>query len=156
MHARVGGLLFLICLFTVLAAPLVQAKPSIDFTFHKDNGYGVGDNIGGLWTVTATVSSDVQYVEFFLDGTLVQNDTSAPFSWQFDTSNYSSGPHAIKAVAYDLAGDTAFLQVQRNFEQTSNQTVTIVIVAVAVAIVVAAFGFAVYRVRSRKTDTRTS
>ncbi len=150
MQKRVCGLLFLICVFAVFTVPLVQAKPSIDFTFNKDNGYGVGDSIGGLWTVEATVSSDVQYVEFFLDGQLVENDTSAPFSWQFDTSNYSPGSHAIKAVAYDSAGDTAFLQVERNFEQTPTQTVTTLVIAVAVAIVVAAVGFAVYRVRGKK------
>ncbi len=144
-------MLFLICMFAVMIVTLVPAKPSIDFTFRKDNGYGVGNSIGGLWTVEATVSSDVQYVEFFLDGQLVQNDTSAPFSWQFDTSNYSPGSHAIKAVAYDSADDTAFLQVERNFEQTPTQTVTTLIIIVAVAIVVAAVGFAVYRVRATKT-----
>ncbi len=156
MRTKYWELLLLVCVFAVLAVPLAQAKPSIDFTFRKDNGYGIGNSIGGLWTVQANVSADVQYVEFFLDGQLVQNDTSTPFSWQFDTSNYSPGSHAIKAVAYDSAGETAFLQIERNFEETSTQTVTIVIIAVAVAIVVAAVGFAVYRIRATKTDTRIS
>lgn len=52
----------------------------------------------------AKVSSDVQYVEFYLDGQLQQKDIDAPFSWQFDTANYPAGSHAIKAVAYDSSG----------------------------------------------------
>ncbi len=134
----------------MLIYPLVEAKPSIDLDFEKNNGYGAGNDIGGLWTVSAHVSSEVRYVEFYLDGQLQQNDTSAPYSWQFDTSNYSPGSHAIKAIAYDSLGDTAFLQVERNFQETSTGTVTIIIVVIAIAIVVAAMGFALYRVRTKK------
>ncbi len=150
MRPKILALLVLICTATALVVGLAEAKPSIDLSFRKDNGYGVGKNIGGLWTVSATVSSDVQRVEFYLDGQLQQNDTSAPFSWQFDTVNYSSGSHAIKAVAYDSLGDTAFLQVERNFEETSTQTIIVIIVVIVIAIVAAAIGLAVYRAKSRK------
>ncbi len=141
---------FLICVTTVLFCSLAIAKPSIDLGFEKDNGYGVGNDIGGLWAVSAHVSSDVKYVEFYLDGQLQQNDSSAPFSWQFDTSNYSAGSHAIKAVAYDSLGDTAFLQVERNFQETSTGTVTGIIVAVVIIIIVAVIGFALYSTRVKK------
>ena len=129
---------------------MAEAKPSIDLGFEKNNGYGIGNDIGGLWTVSAHVSSEVAYVEFYLDSQLQQNDTSAPFSWQFDTSNYSAGSHAIKAVAYDSSGDTAFLQVERNFQETSTETVTGIIIAIVIAIIVAAIGFALYRTRAGK------
>ncbi len=134
----------------MLLCSFAEAKPSIDLAFEKNNGYGVGNDIGGLWTVNAHVSSDVGYVEFYLDGQLQQNDTSAPFSWQFDTSSYSPGSHALKAIAYDSFGDTAFLQVERDFQETSTGTIMIVIVGVVIAIVVAAVGFALFRVRARK------
>ncbi len=150
MQPKFLVLLLSVCLAVVSTASLVVAKPSIDLSFEKNNGYGVGNSIGGVWTVEATVSADVQRVEFYLDGQLQSNDTSAPFSWQFDTSDYSPGSHAIKAVAYDSLGETAFLQVERNFEETSTQTVTVIIVAIAIAIVVAAVGFALYRIKSRK------
>jgi hypothetical protein len=148
--SKVVAFILLICITGLLPSSFAQAKPSIDLGFEKNNGYGLGNDIGGLWTVRADVSSDVQYVEFYLDGQLQQNDTDSPFSWQFDTINYSSGSHAIKAVAYDSSGDTAFLQVARNFQETSTQTITIIIIAIAIAITVTAFGFALYRAKAKK------
>ena len=145
--SKVVAFIFLICMTGLLLSSFAQAKPSIDLGFEKNNGYGMGNDIGGLWTVSAHVSSEVVYVEFYLDGQLQLNDTSVPFSWQFDTSNYSPGSHAIKAVAYDSLDDTAFLQVERNFQETSTQTITSIIIAIAIAITVTAFGFALYRAK---------
>jgi hypothetical protein len=150
MQSKVRVLLILICITTMLLCSLAEAKPSIDLGLEKNNGYGMGNDIGGLWTVSAHVSSEVTYVEFYLDGQLQRNDTFTPFSWQFDTSNYSAGSHAIKAVAYDPLGDTAFLQVERNFQETSTETVTVIIIGIVVAIVVASIGFALYRTREEK------
>ena len=150
MQSTVRVFLFLICVTTLLLCSLAAAKPSIDLDFEKNNGYGVGNDIGGLWTISAHVSSEMAYVEFYLDDQLQRNDTSAPFSWQFDTSNYSAGSHAIKAVAYGPLGDTAFLQVERNFQETSTETVTGIIIAIVIAIVLAAIGFALYRTRTGK------
>ncbi len=150
MQSKIFVSFLLICMAAVLLCSLAVAKPSIDLGFEKNNGYGVGNDIGGLWTVSAHVSSDVKYVEFYLDGQLQQNDSSAPFSWQFDTTNYSVGSHAIKAVAYDSLGDTAFLQVERNFQETSTGTVTGIIVAIVIAIIVAAIGFTLYSMRAKK------
>jgi hypothetical protein len=150
MQSKVRVCLFLICITTMMLFSLAEAKPSIDLVFEKNNGYGIGNDIGGLWTVSAHVSQEVVYVEFYLDGQLQQNDTSAPFSWQFDTSNYSPGSHAIKAVAYDSLGDTALLQVERNFQETSTETVMGIIIAIVIAIIVVAIGSALYRTRARK------
>ncbi len=150
LKSKLLTLMFLSCMTILLLCPLTLAKPSIDLRFEKNNGYGVGDDIGGLWTATAVVSSDVSYVEFYLDGQLQQNDTSAPFSWQFDTSNYSSGAHTIKAVAYDSQNDTAFLQVNRNFQQTPTTTITTIIVAITISIVIVSVAFALYQKRKTK------
>jgi hypothetical protein len=150
MQSKVRVCLFLICITTMLLFPLAEAKPSIDLGFEKNNGYGMGNDIGGLWTVSAHVSSEVVYVEFYLDGQLQLNDISAPFSWQFETSNYPSGSHDIKAVAYDSLGDTAFLQVERNFQETSTETVTGIIIAIVIAIIIAVIGFTLYKLRAAK------
>jgi hypothetical protein len=146
-RSKAVAFLFLICMIGFLLSSFAQAKPSIDLVFEKNNGYGFGNDIGGLWTVRADVSSDMQDVEFYLDGRLQLNDTFSPFSWQFDTINYSSGSHAIKAIAYDSSGDTAFLQVERNFQETSTATVTSYIVAVIVAIIIVTIAVAIYRTR---------
>ncbi len=150
MQSKVPACLFLICITTLLLFPLAEAKPSIDLGFEKNNGYGMGNNIGGLWTVSAHVSSDVAYVEFYFDGQPQLNDTSTPFSWQFDTSHYSQGSHDIKAVAYDSLGDTAFQQVERNFQETSTETITTIIIAIVIAIIIAAIVFALYKTRTTK------
>jgi hypothetical protein len=150
MQSKVCVCLILIFITTMMLFSLAEAKPSIDLGFEKNNGYGMGNNIGGLWTVSAHVSSDVEYVEFYLDGQLQLNDTSTPFSWQFDTSSYSIGSYAIKATAYNSLGDTAFLQVERNFQETSTETITSIIIVIVVAIIIVAIGFALYRMRATK------
>ena len=66
MQSKVRVCLLLICISTMLLFSLAEAKRSIDLGFVKNNGYGMGNNIGGLWTVSAHVSSDVEYVEFHL------------------------------------------------------------------------------------------
>jgi hypothetical protein len=140
----------LICMFVFLFGIVAEAKPSIDFEFYKNDGYGIGDEIGGVWTITAKVSTDVQYVEFYLDGQFQQNDSTAPFSWQFDTLNYPAGSHAIKALAYDSLGESAMLQVTRDFQDTPTFAVMTPILAAVIVIVVAAFGFAIFRLKKAK------
>lgn len=149
MQSKLLSALVLICLISALLYPLAMAKPSIDLDFYKNNGYGTGEDIGGTWTVTAIVSSDVQYVEFYLDGQLQQNDTSTPFSWQFDTSNYPAGSHSIRAVSYDTIGDSAFLQVERNFQETSTSTIETIIIVLVIVIVATSIGIAVIRTKKK-------
>ena len=93
----------------------VQAKPTLSLSFYKDNGYSMGNDMNGLWTVNTEVSVDVVYVEFYVDDALQLNDTTAPFSWSFDTNNYTLGLHTIKVVAYDSAGEQAVEERQPNF-----------------------------------------
>jgi hypothetical protein len=142
--------LFLVSLVIVLPCFFAEAKPSLSLSFYKDNGYGVGNDINGLWTVKADVSSDGAYVEFYIDGILQKNDTSAPFDWQFNTSNYTAGGHSIKVIAFNSLGDSETASVERNFQETSTEFVTGMIIVVVIAIVVASVGFALYRVRKSK------
>jgi hypothetical protein len=46
-------------------------------------------------------------VTFYLDGTKVGADTSAPYSLTLATTNRPLGTHALTAVAADLATNTA-------------------------------------------------
>ena len=143
----------LICIVVFLFVSVAEAKLSIDFEFYKNNGYGIGDDIGGVWTITAKVSTDVQYVEFYLDDQLQQNDTAAPFIWQFDTLNFPSGSHALKGLAYDSSGSSAMLVVTRNFQDTPTLTVMTPIVVAVIVIVAASFGFVMFRVKKAKKQT---
>jgi hypothetical protein len=146
---RVKGLcLLLVCLVFVLPCFWVAAVPIVSLSLYKDNGYGMGNDMNGAWTVNAAVSQNTSYVEFYLDDTLQLNDTSAPFSWQFDTINYTEGTHTIKAVAYDSAGENATAQVDRNFVGFPVNFV-VGIIAVVVAVTAIAVVVSVYRIRKQ-------
>jgi hypothetical protein len=57
--------------------------------------------------VTATDDRTVDHVDFFVDGSLVGTDSSAPFSFGWDTTAVADGAHYIDATAYDGAGNFA-------------------------------------------------
>ena len=127
-------------------AATVKAAPSLSLSFYKDNGYGMGNDINGLWTVNTHVSQDVSFVEFYVDEQLQLDDTSAPFSWSFNTSNYAEGLHAIRAVAYNSSNETATAVTERNFVGFPwgfiAEIIGVIAVGFAVALVVS-----VYRIK---------
>lgn len=120
---------------------VVAAEPSLRISFYKNNGYGMGNDIYGLFTVNTEVSADGEYVEFYLDDQLQLNDTDAPFSWPFDTNNYTLGLHTIKVTAYDSSGAKTTAEKQWNFVEFPLLfvvgVISFVVVAVVVSIVVA-------------------
>lgn len=115
------------------------ALPSIDLSLYKDNGYGVGNDMNGKWTLNAEVSSDVTIVEFYLDGQLVSNDTSAPFSWSFDTADYSNGLHLFRGVAY-ADGELNYQEIPKNFVPFPLDFVVGIIALIIITLVVALIG----------------
>ncbi len=58
-------------------------------------------------TVTASASDDraVTRVEFYLDNVLQFTDTTAAYSWSWDTTTAANGPHMLTTKAYDAAGN---------------------------------------------------
>ena len=144
----------LVCLVLVFACALstAVATPSLNIRTSKNNGYGWGSDMGGLWTFTAEVSSDVVFVEFYLDNQLQLNSTSSPFKWQFNTADYSLGEHTIKVVAYDSSGLAATDERQNNFVEYSMTDTVVTIVVVVIVVMVVSLAVLLYRVR-RKTST---
>ncbi len=49
-------------------------------------------------------ASGIQRVELYIDGDLTLNDTSAPYSYSWDTTEFENGTHIILAIGYDDAG----------------------------------------------------
>jgi hypothetical protein len=62
--------------------------------------------ISGTTTVTATASDNVGVVrvELWVDGAPGQTDTSAPYSFAWNTTTLSDGTHTLQSRAYDGAG----------------------------------------------------
>ncbi len=111
-HKSLTALCFLLLLSGIVAA---SAEPSLTLDWYKQSGFSVGNGINGAWTITPLFSDNASYVEFYLDGQLQQNATSAPFSWSFDTANYAEGYHTIKAVAFNPQGESATASEERDF-----------------------------------------
>ena len=131
---------------------IVEAKPTLSVSFYKNNGYSVGNDINGLFTAQTDVSADVTRVEFYLDDLLQANVTASPFSWPFDTNNYTLGLHTIRVVAYNATGEEATVEVQRNFVEFPTLFVVVVIVVVVVSVVAGVF-YAWKREAQEKQDT---
>jgi len=131
---------------------MVQADPTLSLKWYKNNGYGMGNDIGGQWTLTADASSDVNRVEFYLDNQLQQNSTQAPFQWAFNTADYSLGTHTIKAVAYNAEGQTATATAERNFVEYSATNIFGLVIGVAVAVIAIALVVAVYRIKKESKN----
>ncbi len=70
---------------------------------------------GEGWTLTDTIAviagaSDnmgVSRVEFSIDGTYLASDDAVPYTWDWNTTMESDGPHTISAVAFDTARNSS-------------------------------------------------
>ncbi len=62
-------------------------------------------------TTTATDSSGITKVEFYVDASLVSSDIASPYAYIWDTTGFSNGPHTLKAIAYDNASNTNNQQI---------------------------------------------
>ncbi len=58
-----------------------------------------GATVSGT-VLSTTMTSGVDTVKFYIDGTLKSTDTTAPFEWSWNTTTYSNGSHTIKAEGY--------------------------------------------------------
>jgi hypothetical protein len=56
-------------------------------------------------TVSAVDDRQIDYVDIFIDGSLVVSDSVAPYSYPWDTTAYADGAHTVDATAYDMAGN---------------------------------------------------
>jgi hypothetical protein len=68
-----------------------------------------GATIGSSISLAASASdeTDVQRVDFLIDGTVVARDDLAPYQATYSASGLASGTHTIAAVAYDTSGNTS-------------------------------------------------
>ncbi len=146
-------LLIIVCVFLSLFVIVgsVAAAPSLRLDFYKDNGYGMGEDMQGQWTINTVVSSDVIRVEFYLDGQLQKNATSAPFSWSFNTADYNQSKHTFTVIAIDSTGATTESERQANFVGFPVSFV-VVIIGIIVAVTVVVLVVSVYRIR--KSDAK--
>ena len=86
-----------------------------------------GATVSGSVTIAASASDNVGVtrVELWLDGALAATDTSAPYSFTWNTAASANSSHTLQAKAYDAAGNmgpSATVTVK-----VSNQTLTVAV-----------------------------
>jgi hypothetical protein len=142
--------ILLIASFTAMPILMAEATPTLTLDMRRDFGSAMGNDIAGKFTLKADASGDTSYVEFYLVNQLQLNDTSAPYSWQFNTNNYTIGQHTLKAVAYDNAGQSQNSELTRNFVEDNTNTILIAGIGIAVIVSAIAVTISVYRIRKTK------
>ena len=92
------------------------SSPAVNVTF--DNDYtpptatltapAEGTTVSGTVTFSATASDDrnpISRVEFYAGTTLLGSDTSAPYSYNYNTRSQGNGDKVLTAKAYDSVGN---------------------------------------------------
>ncbi len=97
-------LTFLIALIFPLAA-LAQGEETLSLRLSRDFGYSSGSgDIQGNFSMKATGPDDLARVEFYIDETMIADDSEAPFRVAFTTDSYPQGIHTMAAVGYTSDG----------------------------------------------------
>ncbi|ATB39243.1 hypothetical protein CYFUS_004687 [Cystobacter fuscus] len=80
----------------------VKSNPTVSLTAPAP-----GARVAGVASVTASALDDqgLARVEFFVDGTLIGTDTSAPYAVGWNTVGVADGAHVLTARAHDLEGN---------------------------------------------------
>lgn len=69
-----------------------------------------GADVNGTITVSAVASSTVgqiDRVDFLLDGVFLEDEFSAPYEFQWDSTTVADGAHTLEAIAFDDQGNQA-------------------------------------------------
>jgi len=61
-----------------------------------------GETVLGTVNITVSYTGDIDEVQFYIDGTWKYTDSTAPFSWSWNTTTYSEGNHTIRVDGYVL------------------------------------------------------
>ena len=66
-----------------------------------------GEVVEGMLEIAANISGPqpMDYVNLLIDGALIFN-TTAPYNWSLNTSNYSDGQHRLEVRAFDISRST--------------------------------------------------
>ena len=108
--------------FTIGAPPGDTTPPTVSITAPAP-----GASVSGNVTVSANASDNVGVtgVQFWLDGAnLNAEDTSAPWTTNWNASAATPGTHALSAVARDAAGNTGTATPVNVTVTSSNQIIT--------------------------------
>ena len=92
--------------------------PQVTITNPQD-----GQTVSGTVIIRATASDNVgvSKVEFYIDGTKVGEDTSSPYEYSWNTTQYADGNHTIQVRAIDNAGNVGSASITVNVQNAQQQ-----------------------------------
>lgn len=91
---------------------------------------GNGNTISGTATVSinADDNNHVDQVKFYVGSQLVGTKYAAPYSWSWDSNGVADGSQTLKAVAYDLAGNSSQSMISVTVRNTNDTTAPSVVI----------------------------
>ena len=105
MKKNIVAILITILVSLTFMSVVSAQSEELNLTLSRDFGSaGFNGEIQGIFSVKASGPANLQRVQFFLDETLLGEDTEAPFAIQFVTDNYPTGAHIFSAVGYTADG----------------------------------------------------
>ena len=100
------------------AAGNMGVSQSVNVTFDNDlsapttslTSPAAGSTLTGVAVLEAVASDDrgVSRVDFYAGSVLLGSDTTAPYSWNWDTTKNAVGTYTLKTRAFDAAGNSAY------------------------------------------------
>ena len=105
MKKNIYAILITILVSLTFTSVVSAQSEELNLILSRDFGSsGFNGEIQGTFSLKASGPANLERVQFFLDETLLGEDTEAPFAIQFVTDNYPIGAHIFSAVGYIADG----------------------------------------------------
>ncbi len=85
-------------------------KVTISFTSPTNN-----QTVSGILNAVTVPSSNVVSIKYYVDDVFLTSEETAPYGFSLDTTLYVDGSHTLKAIAYDVGGNTGETSVTVSF-----------------------------------------
>ncbi len=116
-------------------------EDQLHIRLRRNWGYSSGTGkIQGTFTIISSGPEDVSRVVFYMDDQVLTEVTEEPFNFQFNTDNYTLGPHRLYALGYTNGGkeiSSNILQVEFVSSEEGWQMVMKIIIPVLVIVALA-------------------
>lgn len=99
-------ILVLLSFFSTIHTASAQAnEPELKLSMSRDFGYSSGTGrIQGTFSMKVSGPEDLVRVVFMIDGETINEDSEAPYRYQFHTDSYALTEHTLSAAGYTSDG----------------------------------------------------
>jgi hypothetical protein len=122
--------LFVFILLAGWMLPVQAQQAEFSLSVHRNFGYSSGSQIRGNFNLDIVGAQTIKSVTYLIDGSVISQVTSSPFSQTIQTSDYALGWHDLSAIVETLDGRKVTTASRRfefaSAEQESSGTLSIV------------------------------